>query len=104
MSCQTEDDEISLGGGQDVANRVRIKILKATIKDSKTRAAKAQAETVKAEATANAKAAKAEAKIAKAEAAAKAKAEKANAKAVAKAKAARAKMYFHFGLRYNESN
>ena len=79
---------------------MRIKILKATIKDSKTRAAKAQAETVKAEAAAKAKAAKAEAKFAKAEAAAKAKAAKAKAKAVAKDQAARANMYFHFGIRH----
>ena len=81
---------------------MRIKILKATIKDSKTRAAKAEAETVKAEAAAKAKAAKAEAKFAKAEAAAKAKAAKAKAKAkaVAKDQAARANMYFHFGIRH----
>jgi hypothetical protein len=76
---------------------VRIKILKATLKDSKSRAAKAEAESVTAEAAARTKAAKAVAKAVKVEAAAK-------AKAVAKAKAATAKMYFHFGLRCTGSS
>ena len=72
----------------------RIKILKATLKDSKSRAAKAEAEILTAEATARAKASIVLAKAVKAEAATK-------AKAVANAKAAIRKMYFHFGLRYN---
>ena len=59
---------------------MRIKILKATIKDSKIRAVKSEAETVKAEAAARSKAAK------------------------VVAKAATTKMYFHFGLRHTEGS